>query len=271
MQTLQAHIKGVISLAKFIGAQYYTIRDYCKTIEDFELSCKKIHAIGYKIVQISGVSLEADKMREVLDKYDLKCVVTHRAFDDFLTNIDEVIAYNKILGSDICGVGIMPDRYLKSNSDLDEFIRGVNIICARLESDGLLFGYHNHSVEFIKLGGKLVMDRLIEETNPETFNFIVDVYWLQVGGVNPSEFIKKLGKRVIVTHFKDYLVDINNWTVPQMTHIGNGNLDWDKIINSCEAAGCRWAIVEQDSNWIESNPFLALEESYKFLNTKGFM
>jgi len=72
---------------KRIGAQYYTIREHLKTMEDFELSCQKVAAIGYKIVQISGTPLPAKEMREVLDKYGLSVVTTHRKFDDFKANL----------------------------------------------------------------------------------------------------------------------------------------------------------------------------------------
>lgn len=38
-----------------IGAQFYTLRDYCKTLEGLSESLKKVVDIGYKNVQISGV------------------------------------------------------------------------------------------------------------------------------------------------------------------------------------------------------------------------
>ena len=47
---------------KRIGAQYYTIRDYARTLEDFEESCRKVREIGYQTVQISGTPLKASVM-----------------------------------------------------------------------------------------------------------------------------------------------------------------------------------------------------------------
>ena len=38
-----------------IGAQFYTIRDYCKDLNSLEESLKKVAAIGYKTIQLSGV------------------------------------------------------------------------------------------------------------------------------------------------------------------------------------------------------------------------
>ena len=74
-----------------IGAQYFTIRKQISDMDSFDVACKKVADIGYKIVQISGVSLEAKEMREVLDNYGLKCVVTHKKFDDFKNNINDVL------------------------------------------------------------------------------------------------------------------------------------------------------------------------------------
>jgi sugar phosphate isomerase/epimerase len=251
-----------------IGAQYYTLRDYAKTIEDFDDTCRKVSEMGYKIVQISGTPLGAAEMKEVLDKYDLKVVVTHRNFNDFKNNLDEIIEYNKTLGCYLCGVGAMPGEARESVEGLDQFIKDANEISAKLKKEGLYFGYHNHHFEFAKLDGKLIMDRLINETNPDEFMFIVDTYWLQFGGVNPVDFIKKLGKRAMMVHFKDYHINPEkNFTV-EMCEVGEGNLNWDEIICACDEAGAQYALVEQDI--CNRNPFESLKMSYDFLKSKGF-
>ena len=188
---------------KRIGAQYYTIRDYARTIEDFEESCKKIKEIGYQIVQISGTPLGAAEMKAVLDHYDLKVVVTHRSFDDFQNNLQEIMDYNRTLGCELCGVGAMPGWARESGENLDRFIREANEAASRLRKEGFYFGYHNHAFEFARVEGRYIMDRLIEETDPEEFKFITDTYWLQAGGMDPVTFMKKLDSRSMAVHFKD--------------------------------------------------------------------
>ena len=37
-----------------IGAQFYTLRNFCKTLDDFSETLKKVADIGYTSVQISG-------------------------------------------------------------------------------------------------------------------------------------------------------------------------------------------------------------------------
>ena len=122
-----------------IGAQYYTLRDFAKTIEDFDETCRKVKEIGYKIVQISGTPLKAAEMKEVLDKYDLKVVTTHRGFDDFKNNLAEIMDYNRTLGCELCGVGSMPGEY-RSAEGIVQFIKETNEIAKELKKEGLLFG-----------------------------------------------------------------------------------------------------------------------------------
>lgn len=251
-----------------IGAQYYTLREFTKTIEDFDDTCRRVKEIGYKIVQISGTPLKAEEMRPVLDKYGLKAVTSHRGFEDFLKNLDEIMDYNKTLGCKLCGVGSMPAEYRSSAAGLDKFIQEVNKAAEELKREGMLFGYHNHAFEFARLDGKLIMDRLIEETDPETVRFIVDTYWLQVGGVNPADFIRRLGKRAMAIHFKDLAINPDKGFTQEMAEIGEGNLDWDAIIQACDIAGAEWALVEQDT--CNRDPFESMRMSYDYLTKKGF-
>jgi len=253
-----------------LGAQYYTIRECVSDIESFDVACKKVSDIGYKIVQISNMPLQAKEMREILDKYGLKVVVSHRKFADFMSNLDEVIDYNKTLGCDICGVGMTPYEYVESNDTVTNYIREVNKICDVLKSEKMFFGCHNHTMEFAKFEGKVVMDRFIEEINPEVFSLIADTYWLQLGGHTPHEWIRKMGKRAKIVHFKDLKINPQEYKVPLITEVGNGNLYWDEIIKACDDAGVEWAIVEQDRNHIDDDPFKALKVSYDFLKSKGF-
>lgn len=249
-----------------IGAQYYTLREFTGTIEEFTESCRRVRETGYQIVQISGTPLEAVRMKEVLDQFGLEVVTTHRSFEDFRNNLEEVMDYNRILGCRLCGVGAMPGWARENGESLSRFILQANETAARLRREGFYFGYHNHAFEFARLDGRYIMDRLIEETDEEAFRFIADTYWLQVGGMDPVSFLRRFGGRAMAVHFKDLKVNPDNTT--EMAEIGQGNLDWDGIIKVCEETGVEWALVEQDV--CRRSPFESLKISYDFLKTKGF-
>lgn len=249
-----------------VGAQYYTLREYIKTIEDFDETCKKVKEIGYKLIQISGTPLLAADMKPIIDKYGLKVVTTHRKYSDFVECLDDVIDYNKTLGCQLCGLGSMPVNARADREGLNQFIQQVNTVSKELKKEGLFFGYHNHAFEFSKIDGKTIMEYLIEETDPDVVKFIVDTYWVQAGGKNPVDFIKGLGERAMIIHFKDMKVNTDN--SQEYAEVGEGSLDWDAIIKACDEAGAKWAVVEQDV--CKRNPFECLKTSYDFLKTKGF-
>ena len=125
---------------KRIGAQFYTLREYTRTISDFEETCRKVRDIGYQIVQISGTPLRAAEMKKVLDAYGLEVVTTHRSFDDFQDNLEEIMDYNRTLGCELCGIGSMPGWARESGENLGRFLKEAGQIAARLRKEGLYFG-----------------------------------------------------------------------------------------------------------------------------------
>ena len=68
-----------------IGAQLYTLRDFCKTPEDFSNTLAKVADIGYTTVQVSGTcAYDPLWLKEELDKNGLTCAITHTSFDRLL-------------------------------------------------------------------------------------------------------------------------------------------------------------------------------------------
>lgn len=81
-----------------IGAQFFTIRDFCKNLDDFGESLKKVAEIGYKYVQISGTcDYTAQWLDEKLKENGLKCVLTHTSSDKLTSNAEGVCREHTIL------------------------------------------------------------------------------------------------------------------------------------------------------------------------------
>lgn len=249
---------------KRIGAQLYTVRDFTKTKSDFENTVKKLSETGYKAVQISAVGdIAPEDMKAICEKYGTEIVCTHKTYEDYTERTDEIIEFHKKLGCTVAGLGYL-NTEAKTTADFKPYTDKLNAVAERLKAEGISFAYHNHHIEFEKLdNGQTIMDYMIENGS---FDFIVDVYWLAYSGINPSDFIKKLGKRAVVIHFKDLAI-INGEQA--ISEVGEGNLNWDDIIKACEEAGSKWAMVEQDI--CRRDPFESLEMSYNYLTEKGFV
>ncbi len=250
---------------KRIGAQLFTVRDYTQTIEDFEESMEKVAKVGYKVVQLSAVgNLDPKEIKRVCDKYGLIVACTHRAYNEYTDKMDFMIDFHKTCGCKYAGLGAIPTwDGVNTAQQAKNITEDLNKIARKLKENGLNFVYHNHAIEFKKINGKYLMDYFLE--NGE-FDFIIDVYWLAVAGINPAEFIRKNSKRIKMIHFKDLKVKNN---APAICEVMEGNLDWDDIIAASFESDAEYALVEQDT-CDNGDPFKCLETSYNNLKTKGF-
>ena len=250
---------------KRLGAQYYTIRDFCKTLEDFDISCKKVKEMGYSIVQLSGIGpFSACEIKPILDKYGLITVCTHRPQKNYLENLDGEIEFHKTLGCKVCGIGSMPGFNAKMET-IDSFVENYAPVCKKLKENDLIFAYHNHAFEFEKIDGKYAFDIITERMASDNFKYILDTYWLAYAGINPAEFIKERKGNIACVHLKDIKISENQ---PKYAEVGKGNINWDEVIKACEEAQVEFALVEQDI--CDGDPFDSLKISYDFLSEKGF-
>ncbi len=247
-----------------IGAQLFTTRETCQDIEGFDKTLAKLEKIGYKTVQVSGVGpMSAAEIRSICDKHGMEIICTHKGLDDYENRLDEMIAFHKELGCNIPGLGSMfPLTEVKTVDDVKALIERLNKITRALAAEGLSFCYHNHAFEFMKLDGIYIMDYMLEYGE---FDYILDVYWLAYAAQNPADFIRKIGKRAKVVHFKDLKMKANTSTFAEVME---GNLNWDAIISACDDAGTLAAMVEQDQ--CDGDPVDSLEISYNNLKKLGF-
>jgi len=244
-----------------IGAQLFTVRDFCKTTEDFAETLKKIADIGYPTVQVSGTCpFDPAWLNAELQKNGLKCVLTHTAADQLQADAAKVAKDHDIFGCDHVGLGYYGFREEKDET-LEKFIATYAPVAKTLKENGKIFMYHNHGREFIKLNGKVILQH-IAEAIPEA-GFTLDTYWVQVGGGDPAQWVEKFSGRVPCIHLKDYAHG------PTMAVLGEGNINFDRVFEKAESAGTKYMLVEQD-NCNGEDPFACLKRSYDYLKGHGF-
>lgn len=249
----------------FVGAQTYTIRDFCKTESEIAASFAKLAKCGYRAVQVSGLGVEdARVLRRLLDENGLSCAATHVGGDKFLKNLSWVVDFHKTLNCEHAAIGGMPAEY-RSGEGCARFAREFSEIARKLKAEGISFSYHNHSFEFEKFDGRLMLDVLIQESDPEVFMLELDTYWVQHGGGDPAAWIDKVKGRIPLLHLKD--MTVRGQKGPIMAEVGEGNLNWPAIMAAARAAGTRWYLVEQDA--CERDPFESLRISLENLKKMG--
>ncbi|MFW6264860.1 MAG: sugar phosphate isomerase/epimerase family protein [Bacillota bacterium] len=247
-----------------IAAQLYTLRDYLQTAEDIDNTLQKVKKIGYDAVQVSGLGpIDPQDLKKIVDKEGLTICATHIGLERMKNDLEGVINDHKLWGCKYVGLGSMPNEYRADKESYIKFAKEASEIARSLKENDLQFVYHNHNFEFRKFGDKTGMDILFEESDPEVFDFELDTYWVQAGGADPVQWIKKLAGRMKVVHFKDMLISPE--IEQRFAEIGEGNLNWPAIIEACKEIGVEWCPVEQD-NCYEKDPFESLKISFENLN-----
>ena len=245
-----------------IGAQFYTLRNFCKTLDDFSETLKKVADIGYTSVQISGTcAYEPEWLRDQLKANGLKCAVTHIPGDKLKADPVKVAHDHDIFDCEYVGLGCY--NFAAEDATTEKFTEEYLPVAKAIHSAGKYFMYHNHDAEFKWENGKTILANLAEKFSPELMGFTIDTFWVQAGGGDPAAWIEYLSGRVPCIHLKDYSYG------RKMAVIGEGNINFDRVFKSAEKAGTKYMLVEQDECYGE-DPFDCLARSYKYLSSLGF-
>ena len=156
-----------------IGAQLYTVREACSTLEGFAETLKKVADIGYRTVQVSGTcAYEPEWLEKELKKNDLRCVITHIPGDRISDETQQVIEAHQTFDCQYIGLGGYAFEDLPYEGFLEKYLPAAKAF----RQAGKLFMYHNHDREFIRQGDKIVMEKLMEDIPADLMGFTLDTF-----------------------------------------------------------------------------------------------
>ena len=246
-----------------VGAQLYTVREFCRTEADLAVTLSRIAEIGYQAVQLSGVcQYDPQWMKNELEKNSLRCVLTHISPNRLKSEPQTVAREHDVFNCDCVGLGSYRFKVEENGTDVSDFVTEYAPVMEALSDAGKYFMYHNHSHEFVKSDGITLLEKMAAEIPAEKLGFTLDTYWAQFAGADPAAFVSKLSGRVPCVHIKDFSYD------RKMAVIGEGNINFDRFFVKAEEAGTRWLLVEQDDCNGE-DPFECLRRSYNNLRAFG--
>ncbi len=246
-----------------VAIQLYTLRDFCKTAADFAATMKKVREIGYTAVQISGVGpIPEAELVAICKAEGLTICATHENGAKILDETDSVIARLQALGTKLTAYPYPAGVDFDNPEHVNTLIKKLDIAGAKFRAAGMKLGYHNHANEFYRPnGGKTFLERVFDETSPENVVAELDVFWVQRGGGDVVEWVKRVKGRTPFIHLKDFKVAAN--ADISFCEVGAGTLDFKRIVAEAEAGGCEWFIVEQDS--CPGDPFVSIQQSFDYI------
>jgi len=259
---------------KFGGLALYTVRDAMeknpkKTLQAVsEVGYSYIEAAGYKDGKFYGFSPKEFKAH--LASLELIPLSTHQSSVS-LENAASMMADVKAAGFEYFVVPVPPMGLFINDDNGMNMKGGVENLATILTTLGkqaraldLKLLYHNHDFEFIEdARGLVVIDYLLENCDPKYVNFQMDLHWVTKAKADPLAYFEKYPGRFKLWHVKD--MDSQGRFAP----VGNGIIDFGRILNEKEQSGMQAYFVEQDETFA-MEPLEAIKVSHKGLKKIGF-
>jgi sugar phosphate isomerase/epimerase len=235
-----------------IGIQLYSIREYLP--DDFTGSLQKLANIGFSHAEaygFDGNTFLGKTLKEtstIMKGMGMKLTSTH------------------------CGTGLLPvdvqakewdywrktahamkeaggyrvaQPWLPASKTMDDLKRSAeqfNKAGEICKKNGLKFGFHNHDGEFRdKVDGQVVIDVLLQNTDPGLVFFQLDMGHAINGGGDILEYLRKYPKRFLSWHASDFKKG------QDYTELGHGDVPYDELFKLAKSYGVEDLTMEHES------------------------
>lgn len=260
-----------------IALQVYSVRDDAE--KDFEGTMRQIKAMGYDGVELAGLyGMTAVACKKILDQVGLELVSAHVNLE--LLEDDAVLDDYAATGIKFVAIPWLPAP--KNEAELKACIERIRNVGVRCKARGLTLLYHNHDFEFNKIQDAYILDTYYSEISADLLKTELDTCWVNVGGEDPANYVRKYSGRAPVVHLKDFVGQksenmyalIGNDEAKsdsvgkfEFRPVGYGVQNFPAILAASEEAGAQWVVVEQDNPSMDKAPLECAEMSVKYLKS----
>ena len=260
---------------QYIGLQLYTVRDAMQS--DPAGTLAKVAALGYNSVEgatytgsESFYGMNAAAFLKLLKQNGLIMPSSHYRLGEEKTNNEDVKGtilhdWDKAVDdAAAAGIKYMVCAYLSDSErgDLNHYktvANELNKAGERCKKSGIQLCYHNHAFEFDSQDGKLPYDILLNETDKNLVKMEMDLYWVSKAGKDPVALINQHPGRFPLFHLKD----MDKTSEKSFTEVGNGTIDFKRILANANKAGLKYFFVEQDKT--PGDPFDSIAKSIAYI------
>ena len=234
-----------VAAIETFGLQLYTLRDDLP--KDPKGILKQVADMGYK--QIEGYEgpkglwwgMKNKEFKSYLDSLGLVMISSHC---DFKKDFDKKAAEAGEIGLKwLMAPWLGPQKKIDDFKKYAELFNKNGDICKK---HGLRFAYHNHDYSFKKLEDQYPQDVMMQGTNPDTVDFEMDIYWVEVPEEDPEVWLKKYPGRWKLAHVKDRDKNAPKGEGDWSVDLGTGKIDYKKILKTAKDNGVEYFIVEQE-------------------------
>ena len=260
-----------------VAVQLYSVRDSVEA--DMASALRKIKDMGYDGVEFAGLyGHSADYIRGLLDAIGLVPISAHVPLVEMLADPDGTFETYKKIGCRFVAVPYVTEERRPGAEDFFKTIDEIAALGKTAKKYGITLLYHNHDFEFKKVDGEYGLDILYKKVPAEYLQTELDTCWVNVGGENPADYIRKYNGRCEIVHLKDFvgqksenmysligIKDDGKKADKQcfaFRHLGAGVQNFPEILAACGECDVRWLVIEQD---VPTEGLTSLESAEKSL------
>jgi sugar phosphate isomerase/epimerase len=246
------------------GIQLYTLRDVLP--DDPKGVLKQIASFGYKQIE----SYEHNKLgmfwgmkntefKKLIDDLGMKMVSSH-------CDMNKDFEHKAAEAAEI-GMSYLLCPHLGAQKKIDDFKKFAETFNQKGEicrKNGIKFGYHNHDYSFVLLEGQYPQDVLMQNTDKNTVDFEMDIYWVVTAGHDPVAWIDKYPGRFKLSHIKDRKKNASPTQRDVSVELGTGSIDFKKILREGGKKGMDYYLVEQEA-YENTTPLAAAKADADYL------
>ena len=260
-----------------VGIQLYSIRDAMSA--DVRGSLKKVSDIGYKNLEMAGYSegkfygFSPSDFKKIVGDLGMVALSSHSAVESKGITIESA----KLMADAHAALGVkycIQPWINEEDRNIEKYKKMIgdwNKVGKIMKAVGIQFGYHNHNFEFAKINGVVpYYDIFMPEMDKDLITMELDLFWASKAGQDPIAMFKKYPGRFQLLHFKDMKTNqapFYEVIKDDICCVGEGVIDFKKILTAKETAGMKYLFVEDD-NQGNGKPFEGIETSIKNITTK---
>ena len=266
-----------------VAIQVYSVRDDAK--KDLKGTLQKIKQLGYDGVEFAGLYDHSPaEVKAMCEEIGLTPISAHISLADIRKDLKGLVATYAEIGVKYMALAWLGEENRPGAEGWDATRADMIEMAKECKKNGITFLYHNHDFEFEKLDGKYKLEVIYDTIPADLLQSELDTCWVNVGGENPADYVRKFTGRAPLVHLKDFVgkksanmyeligTDSAKADTNQefgLRYVGEGVQDFPAIIKASEDAGCEWLIVEQDSPSPDRTPLECAELSRKYLKSIG--
>jgi sugar phosphate isomerase/epimerase len=256
------------AIAQEYGLQLYSLREQFKN--DVPGTLQKVNKMGIREIEGGETyGLPFEEYKKLLAENKLTMISVGADFLQLKNNPQAAVDQAKRFNAKYVVCFWIPHN--DNNFDISnakEAVEVFNKAGKLLKENGISLCYHAHGFEFRPYENGTLFDYLATNTNPQYFNFEMDVFWVKHPGQDPVALLKKYPTRFLLMHLKDRKPGTpgnQNGDADVETNVvlGTGDVGIAAIIKQARKNGVKHYFIEDESSRSEAQ----IPESLKFLKS----